>query len=120
MGYKTTSAERSQATSAISSAIAAFNNPDGSGFALTSTALTEGVGLKQYTIIPGTNPVNSETSIGGAVITAVAITDSNYTAIDDTALATTGGYIISIHLFILIPFMWFFTFTPSPVTGPPD
>jgi hypothetical protein len=51
MGYKTTSAERSQATSAISSAIAAFNNPDGSGFALTSTALTEGVGLKQYTII---------------------------------------------------------------------
>jgi hypothetical protein len=93
MGYKTTSAERSQATSAISSAIAAFNNPDGSGFALTSTALTEGVGLKQYTIIPGTNPVNSETSIGGAVITTVAITDSNYTAIDDTALATTGGYI---------------------------
>ena len=93
MGYKTTSAERSQATSAISSAIAAFNNPDGSGFALTSTALTEGVGLKQYTIIPGTNPVNSETSIGGAVITAVAITDSNYTVLDDTALATTGGYI---------------------------
>ena len=93
MGYKTTSAERTQATSAISSAIAAFNNPDGSGFALTSTALTEGVGLKQYTIIPGTNPVNSETSIGGAVITAVAITDSNYTVLDDTALATTGGYI---------------------------
>jgi hypothetical protein len=93
MGYKTTSAERTQATSAISSAIAAFNNPDGSGFALTSTALTEGVGLKQYTIIPGTNPVNSETSIGGAVITAVAITDSNYAVLDDTALATTGGYI---------------------------
>ena len=93
MGYKTTSAERIQATSAISSAIAAFNNPDGSGFALTSTALTEGVGLKQYTIIPGTNPVNSETSIGGAVITAVAITDSNYAVLDDTALATTGGYV---------------------------
>lgn len=93
MGYKTTSAERSQATSAVSSAIAAFNNPDGSGFALTSTALTEGKELKQYTVVPGTDPINSETSIGGAVITAVAITDSNYTVLDDTALATTGGYI---------------------------
>jgi hypothetical protein len=94
MGYKTTSAERSQASSAISSAIAAFNNPDGSGFALTSTALTEGVELKQYTVVAGTDPISSEATIGGgATITAVAITDSNYTVLDDTAVATTGGYI---------------------------
>lgn len=93
MGYKTASAERSQATSAVSSAIAAFNNPDGTGFALTSTALTADKELKQYTVVAGTDPVNSATSVGGATITAVAITDSNYTVLDDTALATTGGYI---------------------------
>ena len=93
MGYKTTSAERSQASSAVSSAIAAFNNPDGSGFALTSTALTADKELKQYTVVPGTDPINSATSVGGATITAVAITDSNYAVVDDTAVATTGGYI---------------------------
>jgi hypothetical protein len=93
MGYKTASAERSQASSAVSSAIAAFNNPDGSGFALTSTALTADKELKQYTVVPGTDPINSATSVGGAIITAVVVTDSNYAVLDDTAVATTGGYI---------------------------
>ena len=95
MGYKTTSAERSQASSAVSSAIAAFNNPDGSGFALTSTALTADKELKQYTVVAGIDPISSETTIGGSgsVITSVVVTDSNYAVLDDTAVATTGGYI---------------------------
>ena len=95
MGYKTTSAERSQASSAVSSAIAAFNNPDGSGFALTSTALTADKELKQYTVVAGTNPISSETTIGGSgsIITNVIITDSSYNVVDDTAVSTAGGYI---------------------------
>ena len=95
MGYKTTSAERSQASSAVSSAIAAFNNPDGSGFALTSTALTADKELKQYTVVAGTDPISSETTIGGSgsIITNVIITDSSYNVVDDTAVSTAGGYI---------------------------
>lgn len=93
MGYKTTSASRTQAKSAVSSSVSVFNNPDGTGFGVSSTGL-ENKQIKQFSIVPGTSSqTGTSLSGGGTTISSLYITDSNYVNLDDTAVNTSGGYI---------------------------
>jgi hypothetical protein len=96
MGYKTTSAERTQAKSVVSSSVATFNNPDGTGFGVSSTSLNVNT-IKQYSIVAGTPSSNVGTSVGGTTVIIsnlqVMSNGSFITALDDTAVDTSGGFI---------------------------
>lgn len=98
MGYTTTSASRTQAQSTISSVITAFNNPDGTGFGISSTNLV-GKEIKQFSVVVGTSSTEppiilNEGAGGNAVsITDLYVTDSSYNVLDDQAISTSGGYV---------------------------
>jgi hypothetical protein len=96
MGYKTASAERTQAQSVVSSSVATFNNPDGTGFGVSSTSLNVNT-IKQYSIVEGTPSTGTGTSVGGATVTISnlqVMSDGSFTtALDDTAVNTDGGFI---------------------------
>jgi Concanavalin A-like lectin/glucanases superfamily len=95
MGYKTSSASRTQAKSTVSSSVSIFNNPDGTGFGISSTSL-ENKQIKQFSVVSGSSSQSGSSLSGGAggvSISNLYITDSGYTNIDDTAIGTNGGYI---------------------------
>jgi hypothetical protein len=96
MGYKTASAERTQAQSVVSSSVATFNNPDGTGFGVSSTSLNVNT-IKQYSIVEGTPSTGTGTSVGGATVTISnlqVMSDGSFTtALDDTAVNIGGGFI---------------------------
>jgi hypothetical protein len=91
MGYKTASAERTQAQSTVSSSVATFNNPDGTGFGVSSTSLNVNT-IRQFSVVPGESS-QSSTTVGGLLISNLYITDSEYVNLDDTAVGTSGGYV---------------------------
>ena len=94
MGYKTSGNRRIQASSAVSSSVLAYNNSDGTGFAVAGTAITAATQIKQIAVTPGQSVAASTTVLGGATITSVAICDATYAVLSgDTAISTSGGYI---------------------------
>lgn len=96
MGYTTTSAERTQAKSVVSSSVATFNNPDGTGFGISSTSASAST-ITQYSVVEGT-PSGTGTSLsGGSTVTISSLqvmsNGSFIDALDDTAIDATGGFI---------------------------
>ena len=93
MGYKTSGNRRVEASSAVSSTVLIYNNPDGTGVAISGTGLSDSTQYKKIAVIPGQTAAASTTLLGGAIITGIFITDNAYTNLDDTAISTGGGYI---------------------------
>ena len=95
MPIKTLSTRRTQAASAISSSAVSFNNPDGSGFAISGTGVTSNTTIKSVPVTVGLSSAASTTTVSPPVITSFNVaSDSSYTTIlDDTAIDTGGAYI---------------------------
>ena len=95
MPIKTLSTRRTQAASAISSSAVSFNNPDGSGFAISGTGVTSNTTIKSVPVTVGLSSAASTTTVSPPVITSFNVaSDSSYTTIlDDVAIDTGGAYI---------------------------
>ena len=100
-GFSTTSAQRSTATSTVSSSVAVVNNPDGTGFAISGPALTSDKVITQIVYVEGANtssgssPVSGSGSGNGPVITGFSYLDSNNNVvIGETAVSTFGGNVL--------------------------
>ena len=72
MPIKTLSTRRTQAASAISSSAVSFNNPDGSGFAISGTGVTSNTTIKSVPVTVGLSTAASTT--GSPTVT----TDGSY------------------------------------------
>ena len=79
-GFTTTSAQRSTATSTVSSAVAVVNNPNGTGFAISGPALTADKVITQIVYVEGANTSSGgSTVVGGSgpTITKIDYLDTN-------------------------------------------
>jgi hypothetical protein len=96
-GFSTTSAQRSTATSTVSSAVAVVNNPDGTGFAISGPALTADKVITQIVYVPGSNTSSGSSVVGGngPTITGISYLDANNNVVvGETAVSTLGGNVL--------------------------
>jgi hypothetical protein len=93
MTVRTIGTKRSQASSVISGGIVSYRNPDNTGIidygsGYTNNTIVKGISSNAGTVRTTTTPIS------GPSINSITITDSSYVALDDTAVGTTGGYIV--------------------------
>ena len=93
MGYRTSSARRSSAQSAVASSIAVINSSTGP--ILTGGGVTSTTTFQTQVTTPGSTTTTNQASGTGPTITTLTLTDSSYNPISNTALdAGSTGYII--------------------------
>lgn len=93
MGFKTTSTRFTQAKSAQSSDLVAYNNATSGGPSITGTSLTANSVITTVTVTPGANAssTTATTSGGGVLISNIVYTNSAYATLSANAAATTYG-----------------------------
>ena len=91
MGFKTTSTRFTQARSAQSSDLVAFNNATSGGPSISGTSLTPTSAVTTVTATPGQSAASSTTTAGGVLISNVIYTNSAYATLSANAAATTYG-----------------------------
>ena len=84
MGYRTSSARRSSAQSAVASSIAVINSSTGP--ILTGGGVTSTTTFQTQITTPGSTTTTNQASGTGPTITSITLTDSSYNPISNTAL----------------------------------
>ena len=92
MGFKTTSTRFTQAKSAQSSDLVAFNNAASGGPSISGTSLSTASAITTVTATPGQSAASGTTS-SGVLISTVVYTDSGYNTLTANAASTTFGYV---------------------------
>ena len=93
MGFKTTSTRFTQAKSAQSSDLVAYNNATSGGPSISGTSLTANSVITTVTVTPGANASSTTTTAsgGGVLISNIVYTNSAYATLSANAAATTYG-----------------------------
>ena len=92
MGFKTTSTRFTQAKSAQSSDLVAYNNATSGGPSISGTSLSTASAITTVTATPGQSAASGTTS-SGVLISTVVYTDSGYNTLTANAASTTFGYV---------------------------
>ncbi len=93
MGFRTSSARRSSAQSAVASSIVVLPDTTGTGPTLSGGGVTANTTINKQIVAVGTNTSQSTTVLSGVTVTSVLVTDSSFNNLDDTALDPAGGYL---------------------------
>ncbi len=93
MGFRTSSARRSSAQSAVASSIVVLPDTTGTGPTISGSGVTANTTINKQIVTVGTNTSQSTTVLSGVTVTSVFVTDSSFNNLDDTALDPAGGYL---------------------------
>jgi hypothetical protein len=91
MSFKSSSASRLTASSAVAGSIAVINT--NTGPTLSGGGITANTVIQTQVVVVGSNTASSTTTASGLKVSNVYVTDSSYNILDDTALGATGGYL---------------------------
>jgi hypothetical protein len=93
MGFKTSSARRSSAQSAVASSIVVLPDTTGTGPTLSGSGITANTTINKQIVTVGQTATQGTTVLSGLTVSNVYVTDSSFNVIDDTALDPAGGYL---------------------------
>jgi len=93
MGFKSSSAKRMAASSAVAGTIVVLPGINGTGPTLSGGGITANTVVKTQVVAVGSNTSSSTSTTSSLKITNVYVTDSSYNILDDTALSPSGGYL---------------------------
>ena len=92
MGFKSSSASRASAKSAVAGSIVVINSP--TGISLSGGGITANTVIQKQIVEPGANSSSATSTTTSPKIENVYVTDSNWNILDDQALSPAGGYLI--------------------------